>query len=144
MRLLGGLVVQPVLAGGLAFLLFPFLLLDSDGQTLGGGYPSNPTDAALSVALGAGIVAGLVTLVAVLPTIWLMQRRQLTFKDALLFGVAFGNAPYVLLAALTRGTYGIPGLLRGIAFSSLLGLCGAALFWLIVLRWRVPRSSVGG
>ena len=64
MRLLAGLFVQPFLAAGLAFIAFPLLLLDRDGRTLAGGYPLDPTDAAVSVAMGAGVVAGVVTLIA--------------------------------------------------------------------------------
>jgi hypothetical protein len=36
MRVLGGLVVQPFVAAGLAFFTFPLLLLDRDGYTLAG------------------------------------------------------------------------------------------------------------
>jgi hypothetical protein len=67
MRMLGGMVVQPFVAAGLAFVTFPLLLLDREGQTLAGGFPADVTDAALSVAMGAGIVAGLIVLVGVLP-----------------------------------------------------------------------------
>lgn len=76
MRVLGGLVVQPFLAGAVAFVTSPLLLLDRHGQTLPGGYPADATDAALSVAFGAGIVAGIVTLLCVGPAaVWLMKRR---------------------------------------------------------------------
>ena len=143
MRVLAGLVVQPFLAAGLAFIAFPVFLLDSEGRTLAGGYPSDPTASALSVALGAGVVAGVVTLIGVLPiAVWMMRRHQLTLKETLVFGLGFGNLPYVLLAATAGGrTYGPAGLLRGLAFASLLGLSGAALFWIICLRPRRSRPD---
>jgi hypothetical protein len=56
-KLFAGLAVQPFLAAGVAFVSFPLVLLDRSGRTLAGGFPSNPTDAAISVALGVGVVA---------------------------------------------------------------------------------------
>ena len=47
------------------------------------------------------------------------------------------NLTYLLLLLL-GGTYGIEGLVRGIVFSSLLGVSGAAVFWVIAVR---PRES---
>lgn len=138
MRVLAGLLVQPFLAAGLAFIAFPLLLLDGNGRALAGGYPSDPTDAALSVAIGTFLVAGVVTLIGVLPTaVWIMKRHQLTLGETLVFGLGFGNLPYVLMAA-AWGTHGQAGLLRGVAFASLLGLSGAALFWIMTLR---PQKS---
>jgi hypothetical protein len=136
MRLLGGLVVQPALAGGVAFVSFPLLLLDRSGRTLAGGFPADPIDAAVSVALGAGIVAFFVTLVGVLPVaLWIVRRRRLTFMAALLFGLGFGNLP-VVLGTVLIGSYGPSSLLRGVAFASLIGLTGAAAFWVISIRGR--------
>lgn len=146
MGLLGGAVLQPFLAAALAFATFPLLLLDGEGQTLAGGYPVDPTDAALSVAVAAGIVAAVVTMFGVLPTaVWLLKRRQPTLAESLLFGLGFGILPYVLMGTATGGTYGPSGLLRGLAFSSTLGLSGAAAFWVIALRPRRSRhDAVGG
>jgi hypothetical protein len=143
MRILTGSLVQPLLAAGLAFLTFPLLVLDRNGQTLAGGYPSDPTDAALSLAVGTGMVAGMVTLIGVLPTAtWVIRRHQLTLKETLVFGLGFGNLPYVLLAAAAGGAYGLPGRVRGIVFASLLGLSGAALFWIIAIRPQKSRANV--
>ncbi len=145
MRLLGGAVVQPFLAAALAFTTFPVFLLDREGQTLGGGYPSNPTDAALSVAVGAGIVAAVVTLLGVLPTaVWLLKRRRPTLRESLSFGLGFGILPYVLMGTAAGRTYGPSGLLRGLAFSSMLGLSGAAVFWVIALRPHRSRHDGAG
>lgn len=139
--MLGGLVVQPFVAAGLAFVTFPLLLLNREGYTLAGGLPADVTDAAVSVALGAGIVAGLVVLVGVLPlAVWLIKRRDFTLTTTLMFGLGFGNLPYVLFGAAAGGTYGVTGLLRGVMFSSLLGLVGAAVFWLIAIPPQTVHS----
>jgi hypothetical protein len=66
LRLLAGLALQPFLAAGVAFVSFPLVLLDRTGRTLAGGFPSDPTDAAISVALGVGVVALFVTIVGLL------------------------------------------------------------------------------
>ena len=141
MRLLAGLAIQPLLAGGLAFVSFPVLLLDRSGRSLAGGFPGDVTDAALSVAAGSGIVAVFVTLLCVLPTAaWLMPRRRIRLREALLFGFGFGNLPFVVGTALA-GAYGVTGFARGVAFSSLLGLTGAAAFWAIALREQQASSK---
>lgn|SRR5262245_17046867 len=136
MRLFVGLLIQPLLAGSVAFLIFPVFLLDQNGRSLAGGVPGNPTDAAVSVAVGVGLVAVFVTVLGVWPTaVWLMKRRLVSLREALVFGLGFGVLPYVLLAVATGGkTYGVEGLVRGVAFSSLLGVAGAAAFWAIALR----------
>lgn len=140
-RIFAGLAVQPFVAGILAFAAFPLLLLDRDGQTLAGGYPSDVRASAVSLALGAALLAIVVTLAGVWPAaVWVMKRRNLTLKETLGFGLAFGILPYVLLALAAGGTYGVAGLLRGVALSSLLGLAGAAVFWAIAIR---PRAPIG-
>ena len=138
-RLFMALLVQPFVAGGLAFLLFPVLLLDRSGRTLAGGFPLDVIDAARSVAIGAAMVAFAVTLLAAPVALWLMKRRQLSFPDVLLFGLAFGNLP-LILGAVSGGTYGVDGAVRGVAFASLLGVAGAAAFWVIAVR----RRRLGG
>jgi hypothetical protein len=139
-RLTAGLVVQPLVAAVVAFLAFPFVLLDGSGRDIAGGYPNNAHEAALSVALGSGFVALVMTMVFVWPTAALLtRRRQLTLGDALLFGLAFGNLAYLLLAIVTGGRIpGVAVLVRGMAFSTLLGLAGAAAFWALALR---PTAS---
>ena len=49
MRVFAGMVVQPFLAAGLAFIGFPLFLLDLERRTLAGGYPSDPTQAARAI-----------------------------------------------------------------------------------------------
>src|SRR5689334_21524487 len=89
---MAGLAIQPFLAAIVAFFAFPVFLLDRNGETLAGGHPYDSTDAAASVAFGTGLVALFMTIAAVLPTaLWLTRRFQLSLRDALLFGLGFGN-----------------------------------------------------
>jgi len=141
MRVFVALVMQPFLLAGVAFVLFPFLLLDGSGQTLSGGYPSNVNDAAVSVAMGVAFVAGAITFLGVMPAaVWVMKRHKVTLGQTLLFGFAFGNVPFVIGAA-GAGVHGSAGGLRAFAFSSVLGLVGAATFWVIALRRPVAEES---
>jgi hypothetical protein len=134
MRVLVAVAVQPFVAAAVAFVAFPILLLDRDGQTLGGGRPADVVGAARSAALGVGLFALVVTLAAALPAaVWLMKRRRVRLAHAVVFGLAFGNLPYAI-GALAGGAYGVTGLIRGVAFSSLLGASCAAVFWFVALR----------
>jgi hypothetical protein len=140
-RILAGIAIQPFVAGAVAFAAFPVLLLTPDGQALAGGYPSDVTDAAISVALGAAILAGVVALLGALPAaVWLMKRRDLSLARTLGLGLVFGNIPYILLA-IVGGTYGLAGLVRGLLFASLLGAAGAASFWFIAVAGRTAESD---
>jgi hypothetical protein len=138
LNLFAGLVVQPLVTVIVAFLAFP-LLLDSGGRTLAGGFPVDVTDSALSVALGAGVLSLFVTLLGAFPTaLWLTKRKQVSLGEALLWGLGFGNAP-MILGTVLAGTYGAAGFVRGVAFSSLLGVTGAAVFWAIAIRRQPSR-----
>ena len=144
MRLFAGIVVQPFIAAGLAFLIFPLVLLDPGGRSLAGALPVDINGAARSVAIGAGIVALFVTLVGALPTaVWLTKRRFISFGEALLWGLGFGNFPMVVGTVLA-GTYGVKGFVRGVVFSSVLSVAGAAMFWAIALRRHAERHPVAG
>jgi hypothetical protein len=142
MRLFAGLVVQPFIAGGLAFFLFPLLWLDSNGRSLAGGSPTDAVAAAESVAIGAGLLAFVITLVAALPTaVWLTKRKFISFAEALLWGLGFGNTP-MAIGTVLAGTYGVAGVVRGVAFSSVLSIAGAAMFWAIALRRQRKPNAV--
>jgi hypothetical protein len=133
-RLFAGFIVQPVLAGVLAFGVFPFLLLDRNGRTIAGGFPTDVSDAALSVAVSAAIVAFFITLVGALPiAVWLTKRRMVSLGESLLWGLGFGNVP-IVLGTILAGTHGLEGFVRGAAFASLLGMAGAVTLWTIALR----------
>jgi hypothetical protein len=140
-RLFGALLLQPFVAAGVAFGAFRTFLLDANGRALAGGYPSDPTDAGLSVAAGVFLVAAVVTFVGVLPTsVWLMKRRNIRLTEALVVGLGFGILTYTLLAAAAGGrTYGALGVLRGLAFSACIGLVSAAFFWMMALRGRTTE-----
>ena len=136
MKLFAGFAVQPFLAAAVAFVTFPYVLLDQNGANFKGGFPSDPTDAAISVALGAGIGAFFVTLLGVFPTaVWFVKRRPLPLRHALLFGLVFGNLP-VVLGTLLSGGSGAAGPLRPLVMASILGVVGAAVFWAISIRGR--------
>jgi hypothetical protein len=145
-RLAVGLILQPVVTALVAFTTFPFMLLNRDGRTLDGGWPADVTDAALAVVMGVAIMATALTVVLVWPTaLYLMKRRTLTFGDTLLWGVAFGNLPFVVLALAAGGVRdGFDGIVRGVLFSSLLGVAGAAVFWAVVLRPGVSDAAPRG
>jgi hypothetical protein len=135
LKLLAGLAVQPVLAAVVAFVSFPVVLLDRAGHTLAGGFPSDRTDAAISVALDVAIVVVFMTALVVLPAaFWMLNRRRVTLTQALMFGLGFGNLPIVIGTILTQGGYGLEGVVRGIVFASLIGLTGATAFWIIAIR----------
>jgi len=131
-KLFAGLAVQPFLAAGLAFVSFPFILLERNGRVPTGGFLS--ADAAISVALGVGAWAVFVTLIGVLPTaLWVVKRRALPLRHALLFGLAFGDLPVILGTVLSGGS-GVAGPLRPLVLASTLGVAGAAVFWAISIR----------
>jgi hypothetical protein len=137
MKVFVGVIVQPLVAAWLAFIAFPIFLLDRNGHTLAGGVPSDRMGAAFSVAIVVGVVALLVTVVGALPAaLWLMKRRRISLQEALLAGLGFGNLPFAL-GGLTAGIYGIAGLIRGLAFSSVLGAVCGGVFWCVALRETV-------
>jgi hypothetical protein len=132
MRILAGLALQPVVASGVAFLLFPLLLLDRNGQSFGGGRPGSVVDSAASVAFAVGLVSLPVVLIGVLPALlWFVHRDALTCSRALISGVVFGNIPILIGFVLAR-SYGPVEAARTVLYASAIGLAGAAVFWLIV------------
>ena len=66
-RLFAALVIQPFLAALVAFVAFPFVILDRTVRTLSYGAPTDLAEAALAVALGTALVAFLVTVFGVFP-----------------------------------------------------------------------------
>jgi hypothetical protein len=140
LRVFAGFIAQPLIASGVAFLTFPLFLLDHTGRPLAGGeVVADVTAAAGSVAFAVAIVAVIVALVAAPTAMLLAQRRTVGLREALLWGLGFGNTP-MLLGAMLAGTYGVEGLARGVEFSSAIGMAGAAVFWVIVLRENSARK----
>ena len=129
-----GLVVQPFVTAAAAFIGFFLLMLDGTGRTLDGSFPASPVEAAVSVAAVTAFLAVAVTLLGVSPTVvWIVRRRRVTLMQALFFGLAFGNLPIVLATLFFDGNW---NLIRTHAFASLVGVAGAATFWLISIRGR--------
>ena len=87
-RLFVGLLLQPFVAGGVAFVLFRLVLLDRAGRTLAGSTPDDPGGAAFAVAISTGIVAFMATLLLALPAVvWLLLRQGSRARSAGLAGV---------------------------------------------------------
>jgi hypothetical protein len=138
-RLFLGLLVQPPFAAALTYVAFP--LIDATGRPLYGGSTPDTADAAIAVALGVGVVAAVITVLCVLPTVvWVMKRTTVTFGRAALFGAAFGNIPVVVASALA-GNYGPAGAVRASVIGTVLGVSGATLFWVLVIRGRTLGHS---
>lgn len=139
MRVLAGLLVQPAVAGAAAFVLFP--LLDYTNRALGLYFGQlDYVRAARSVALGAAVAAVFVTLLGALPAIAWLANRPVTLSRTLTAGGVLGNAPAALLLLLIGlhgndgrtmydALYGVAGVLRTIAFGTLIGLACATVFW---------------
>jgi len=115
MRVLFALLLQPVVAAGLAFVSFP--LLNNPGTVDSAG-------AATSIAFVVGIVAFVFVLAAAWPAVlWLAKRGPVKLTHAMLFGVAMANVPVA-----------IGGSARAVLFASFIGLVSAVLFWVISIR----------
>jgi hypothetical protein len=143
LRVFLGLAVQPFVNALLAFIIFP--IVDYTGRALCGGRPVDPFDAALSLALGVGIVGVVVTIFGALPAlVWLRARRAVTRTRVLIGGAVLGNAPSALIVGgmlvsrLAHGEmprdvfdllYGPVGAIRTIAFGTFIGVASAAVFW---------------
>ena len=141
MRLAAGFVAQPFVAALAAFFGFPLLEFGRDF-----GRSSDPTQGAISIALATFMFAIGVTLVVAAPAaIWVVKRRAVTFKRALLYGVAIGNIPLaisgivfvfqriVLSATRPANVWAAAGT---VAFASLVGAISAAAFWALSIRGR--------
>lgn len=141
MRILVGLALQPFVTAGVAFMLFPVLLLDRTGQALGGGVPGDVTQAAASVAVTVGLASVPLAMVGALPMfLWLTRRGRVTLPRALMAGVAVGNVP-IVVGSLLAGAYGPIETARTITYASAIGLTGAAVFWLVVSPTRDERQA---
>jgi hypothetical protein len=151
MRVLTGLVVQPLVAALAAFFLFP--LLDYTNRAIGlySGH-FDYIQAARSLAFGAGLAAVFVTLLGALPAIAWLSNRPVTMSTTLAAGAILGNAPAAILLFLVAvhgddtpsmydALYGLAGWLRTIAFGTLIGLVCATSFWWIAGRRLSSRPK---
>jgi hypothetical protein len=143
MRLFTGFVVQPFAAAVLGFIAFP--LIDISGRALyDGRAPTDPMDAAISIALGAGFAAFFVTLCGAFPVVvWLLKRGPLTLKQVLWGGAILGNVPLAIivpLAAIARSPdadaswFGPIAMVRAVSVGAIFGIAGATSFWAVSIR----------
>ncbi len=146
MRLFVGFVVQPLSAAILGFIAFP--LIDFTQSAIEGGRPTDPMRAAISIGLGAGFAAFLVTVCGAFPlVVWLLKRGPLTLKQILWGGAILGNLPFAVIVALAVLTNNVNvsaswlGTLRSLALGALFGVVGAALFWAISIRGTAIDQS---
>jgi len=147
MRLFAGFVVQPFSAAVLGFIAFP--LIDLTRTALEGGGTTDAMRAAISVGLGAGFAAFLVTVCGAFPVVvWLLKHGPLTLKQILWGGVILGNIPFAIIVPLAVMTNNVNagaswfGLIRALAFGALFGVVGAALFWAISIRGTDMEQSL--
>lgn len=145
MRLFLAFLILPFLAALLAFFAFPLFIVGA--KEIGASYSS---DAAGSFAAGAFLVAIFVTLVAVPIVLFRLDKKPITFGDALVAGVALGNAPFlvvIVLALIVQAFtatptshanmwYGAAGAVRTITLSTLMGAALGSVFWVVGLRGR--------
>jgi ABC-type dipeptide/oligopeptide/nickel transport system permease component len=157
LRLVAGFALLPPTAALLIFLIS----LVSWKMGIGifsGGKPTDPLQAAISLALAIAIIAILVTVFAGVPTVMLLARRRpVTLRSLLLAGAALGNLPFALIVsaiAVQRslsGTiepdisalwFGVPGAARSIGLGLVCGTTCATVFWVIAIRGiEVQRLS---
>jgi len=140
MRVLIALITQPFVAAIAAFALFPALDATANAAGVYRGRLTDPTGAAIAVALATAFAAVPVIILGALPAIaWLSRRGPLTLAKAICAGAVLGNAPaavIVMLATLNGDAAASSGslhallqLLRVIAFGSLIGAACGTMFW---------------
>ena len=157
MRVLVGLVMQPLVAAAAAFLLFPALeytgrAVDYTDRVGGVHHVRYSSGGAASVAFGAALAAVFVVVFGALPAIgWISRRRPITLAASLIAGAVLGNLPVacILLLATVNGGVGwenwpppVLGLVRPIAFGTAVGLACGAAFWGIAGIRRTASAEV--
>ena len=141
MRVFLGLVVQPVVAAGLAFVSSP--LMEWSGHAIHGHLDGDLLHFAITQAFAASVAAFFVSILAALPAaVFVLKRHELTLGRALLWGVLLGNIPSLFGTLLAGVGYGIVGFVRLVLYASFLGMGGAAAFWAVwVLNRPVQRRQ---
>jgi hypothetical protein len=156
-RLAVALLLQPVVSFALGFLLFP--VVDYSSRVTGQGRANSVIDGAFAFGFATAIVGGLVAMLGAWPVVvWLMRRGPVARRTVLLGGFIFGNVPAVLaivawsavvLKAHGSGaqsidlSYAAFVVARGATLGSLIGVAGAAVFWLVArepVRHRLPDA----
>lgn len=131
MRVLVGLVVQPIVAGVATFVLFPLF----DDRVYG----------ALSMAFATGLAAVFVTLLGALPAIAWCSRGPVTFTRTAVAGAILGIVPVLVLMLLVAlhgegvtanssvTNFILDGSRAG-SFGATIGLVCATVFWWVAGR----------
>src|SRR5215213_8297334 len=97
-RLFLAFAVQPFATALLAFVLFP--IVEYTGRPLYGGQPASFLDGAVAFAMGVGVTALFVTVLAALPLfVWLQKRGPVTSEQVFASGAILGNLPSALIMA---------------------------------------------
>ena len=135
LRIIAGFAIQPVVAGLIAYLLFPMV------ASVRGLSRPHASGAAVSVAAGAVIVA-LCTLVVAVPLFaWRVSRGRISFAETLAWGGALAVVPLLgLFAASGQATS--HNVVRVFFPGVIFGLVSSALFWLIAIRRTVLDSDL--
>jgi len=145
LRRVAAFAILPFVAATLAYVGAP-LFERSLLKQVGGSFPDG---IAASFAAGAFVVAVLVTVFGGIPLYaWMSERGPIAFKKSVIAGVALGNAPFLIAAAVIvvvkvfngspqsdgNAWYGLAGALRTITTSTLIGAALGSVFWLVGLR----------
>jgi hypothetical protein len=149
LRMVAAFALMPLAAGVLMAGLC-LALWGTGYDIFEGGRPRDPMPAAVSLGMGAAVIAVVVTVFGAVPAVaWLAGRGPLSLRRLLVLGAALGNAPFAIIVlgvlgtqlakgTLTRGVggawFGTPGAVRAIVVGLILGMSSAALFWFIAVR----------
>jgi len=125
---------------------------------LSGSPPIRSVDSAVSLGMGVGTLAVIVTVFGAVPAVlWFSRHGRLSLRTVLLLGAGLGNVPFamivtgLLLANLVSGTpagdigrywSGLAGAMDRTVMGALCGMGSAAVFWAVASsgRGRRPRG----
>ena len=151
--MMGAYVLMPFVAFALAYVAEMTLWGHAGTYVTGttvytGG--SAPEAIALSLAMGAALMAVFVTIFGAVPLVaWLIRRGRVSLRQAVIAGAALGNAPVAILVLLVfihriaggaapenQGAllYGVAGAFRTITEGMFVGMGCAAVFWVLAIR----------
>lgn len=145
-----GLAVQPFVTTLLGASVF---LLDHARLAFSNERLADPIEAATAFGVLVGIFGLVVTAFGAYPALrWLVKHGPVTRRQTLISGALLGNVPAVLImgaiaiSRVRQGTmlgffdfvYDPAGVVRLIAFGTLIGAASAAVFW-----WFAGKTLVG-
>ena len=136
-RLLLGFAAQPVAAGLIGYMLYPAFAAASGRSAYGS---EEASEAAVSIALGAVLVAMPTTGLAAVLLVLRALRGPISFAETIAWGGVLGTGPLLALSALS-GQATSHVFIRTTLAGSVFGFIGAALFWLFAIRKSVLDSE---